>query len=57
VSVRLVSELTDGADRAQFERMQKDAEIFRRVSRSYALHLRETNVTQMLRQDLAAGNP
>jgi hypothetical protein len=27
------------------------------VSRSYTLHLRETNVAEMLRQDLSAGRP
>jgi hypothetical protein len=54
---RLLDELSDSADRAQFERIQKDVDVFRRVARSYALHLRETNVAQMLRQDMAAGRP
>jgi hypothetical protein len=40
-----------------FEQIQKDGDYFRRVARSYALHLRETNVAQMLREDLAAGRP
>lgn len=39
------------------KRTQQDVDTFRRVSRSYALHLRETNVAQMLRQDLTAGRP
>jgi hypothetical protein len=45
------------ADRAEFERIQTDLDHFRRVARSYALHLRETNVAQMLTQDLEAGRP
>jgi hypothetical protein len=39
------------------QKIQGDVDIFRRVARSYALHLRETNVAQMLRQDLEAGRP
>src|SRR5579872_3520659 len=31
--------------------------VWRHVARSYALHLRETSVSQMLRQDLTAGRP
>jgi hypothetical protein len=44
-------------NRGQFDDIEKDVDTFRHVARSYALHLRETNVTQMLRQDLAAGRP
>jgi hypothetical protein len=54
---RLESELGRSEDRKQFEDIQKDVDVFRRVSRSYELHLRETNIAQMLRQDLAAGRP
>lgn len=54
---RLMTELTLEADRNQFQLIQQDVAVFRRVARSYALHLRETNVAQMLRQDLAAGRP
>ncbi|MBI4167078.1 MAG: hypothetical protein HY508_15235 [Acidobacteria bacterium] len=57
LSKRLLDELPNSSDRAQFEQIQKDIDVFRRVARSYALHLRETNVAQMLRQDLAAGRP
>ena len=57
LSKRLLEELPTPGDRAQFAQIQKDVDKFRRVSRSYALHLRETNVAQMLRQDLAAGRP
>jgi hypothetical protein len=54
---RLKGELTNRGDKAEFEQIQTGIDLFRRVSRSYALHLRETNVAQMLRQDLAAGRP
>ena len=57
LSKRILDGLLDTSDRAQFAQIQKDVDKFRRVSRSYALHLRETNVAQMLRQDLAAGRP
>jgi hypothetical protein len=57
ISERLQTELTNSDDRLQFERIQSDVDRFRRVSRSYALHLRETNVAQMLRQDLGANRP
>lgn len=55
LGARIIAELPDSRDKAQFQQIQTDADIFRRVSRSYALHLRETNIAQMLRQDLAAG--
>ena len=54
---RLLTKLADAADRSLFQQIRKDADVFRRVSRSYALHLRETNIAQMLRQDLTAGRP
>ena len=54
---RLKGELTTAPDKAEFEQIQTGIDLFGRVSRSYALHLRETNVAQMLRQDLAAGRP
>jgi hypothetical protein len=57
LSVRLLGKLPTQSDRAQFQAIQKSVDVFRRVSRSYALHLRETNVAQMLRQDLDAGRP
>jgi hypothetical protein len=57
IGARIIAELPDSRDKAQFQQIQNDADIFRRVSRSYALHLRETNIAQMLRQDLAAGRP
>jgi hypothetical protein len=53
----LLSALATPAQRSEFERVQHDVEVFRRISRSYALHLRETNVAQLLRQDLTAGRP
>ncbi len=57
LSERLISELPTPADVAYFQRIQHDVDVFRHVSFSYALHLRETNVAQMLRQDLKNGRP
>jgi len=57
LGARIIAELPDSHDKAQFQQIQTDVDVFRRVSRSYALHLRETNIAQMLRQDLAAGRP
>lgn len=54
---RLLQELANEEDRNQFLNIQKNIDIFRHVARSYALHLRETNIAQMLRQDLSAGRP
>jgi hypothetical protein len=54
---RLLPKLSDSRNRTEFERIQKDADYFRRIALSYALHLRETNVAQMLRQDLDEGRP
>jgi hypothetical protein len=55
MGARILAELSNSRDQALFQQIQDDVDIFRRVSRSYALHLRETNIAQMLRQDLAAG--
>lgn len=57
LSTRLLGKLPTPGDRAQFQAIQKSVDVFRRVARSYALHLRETNVAQMLRQDVEAGRP
>jgi hypothetical protein len=57
IGERLVHKLPEREDRDQFTQIQHDIDIIERVSRSYALHLRETNVAQMLRQDLEAGRP
>jgi hypothetical protein len=57
LGARIIAELPDARDKAQFQQIQGDLDVFRRVSRSYALHLRETNIAQMLRQDLAASRP
>jgi hypothetical protein len=45
------------ADQSLFLAYQSNIETLRRIVRSYALHLRETNVAQMLRQDLEASRP
>ena len=57
IGARILAELSNSRDKAQFQQIEDDVDIFRRVARSFALHLRETNVAQMLRQDLAAGRP
>jgi hypothetical protein len=57
LSSRLLGKLSTPGDRAQFQAIQKSVDVFRRVARSFALHLRETNVAQMLRQDVEAGRP
>jgi hypothetical protein len=57
LSALLLKSLPTAVDVMQFSRIQKDVNVFRHVARSYALHTRETNVAQMLRQDLAAGRP
>lgn len=45
------------AAKTYFASVEHDVDVMRRVARSYALHLRETNVAVMLRADLAAGRP
>lgn len=50
-------ERSSGADRAMFEALAKDVDHFRRVATSYALHLRETVVARILREDFAARRP
>jgi hypothetical protein len=57
LAAHLLKELPTPADRAQFEQIDKDVDTVRHIVRSYALHLRETNVAEMLRQDLAAVRP
>jgi hypothetical protein len=57
IAQRIAGGLLNAQDRTQFELIQHDVDTFRRVSRSYALHLRESNVAKMLRQDLIAGRP
>jgi hypothetical protein len=47
-------ESTSGADRGMFERLSTDLDHFRRVATSYALHLRETQLAKILREDLDA---
>jgi hypothetical protein len=48
---------SNGTDRETFQTLQKDLDHFQRVATSYALHLRETNVAMMLRNDATAGRP
>jgi hypothetical protein len=53
----LAAGLPDEPDRAYFARLADDADGFTRVARSFALHLRETNVAWLLRGDLEKGRP
>jgi hypothetical protein len=44
-------------DAGEFAQTSKDIDTFLRVARSFALHIRESLVTQMLRQDLEQKRP
>jgi hypothetical protein len=57
IADRLQGDLANIDDRTLFARIQNDVDFFRQVTRSYALHIRETNVATLLRMDLAAGRP
>jgi len=52
-----LQKLQASADKKFFTQILTDTEKFRAVCRSYALHLRETNVAMLLRQDLQANRP
>jgi hypothetical protein len=53
-----IIDLLDSAEeKAFFTVVQRDADSFRRVSLSYALHLRETNIAQQLRRNLELKKP
>lgn len=53
----LATSAPEEVDRESFAQLVDHLDRFRRVAVSYALHLRETNVAQLLREDLAAGKP
>jgi DNA mismatch repair ATPase MutL len=53
----LIATLQDQRDQKMFQDVAGDLEQLKRVAKSYALHLRETNVAMLLRQDLEAGRP
>jgi hypothetical protein len=55
--IYILEVIESAADRDQFLQIEADVDSFIRIARSYALHLRQTNVAQMLRQDLAANRP
>jgi hypothetical protein len=57
IGTEIVDLLTSPEEKAYFELVQHDADIYRRVSLSYALHLRETNIAVQLRQNIALGKP
>jgi hypothetical protein len=49
--------LQTAQDQVMFRSIEHDVDRFRRVTRSYALHIRETNIAFLLRQDLQSGRP
>ena len=57
IGKEIPSLLTTSEEKAYFEIVQRDTDTYRRVSLSYALHLRETNIAQQLRHDIALGKP
>lgn len=57
IGTEIIDKVSSPAEKMFFSDIQRDADYFRRVSLSYALHLRETNIAQQLRQDRALGKP
>ena len=57
VGNQILSLVSDPAHKELFIQIQHDADYFRRVCLSYALHIRETNIAQQLRSDIELGKP
>jgi hypothetical protein len=57
LSRTLEKSVTDPADQKMFATVSKDIDTFDRVARSFALHIGETLVARMLREDLDAKRP
>ncbi|MDE3150511.1 MAG: hypothetical protein KGL37_13660 [Acidobacteriota bacterium] len=57
VGREVISLVTSDEEKTFFSNIQRDADYFRRVSLSYALHIRETNIALQLRQDIAWNRP
>jgi hypothetical protein len=53
----IINLLSSPEEKAFFRDIQQDADYYRRVGLSYALHIRETNIAQQLRRDLALRKP
>jgi hypothetical protein len=53
----IIAQLTSATEKAFFAGIQHDADYFRRVCVSYAVHIRETNIAQQLRRNLALNKP
>ena len=53
----IIDLLESAEEKAFFTVVQHDADTFQRVSLSYALHLRETNIAQQLRRNLELKKP
>ena len=57
VGDRILSLMSESEEKELFKQIQKDADYYRRVCMSYALHIRETNIAQQLRADIKLGKP
>jgi hypothetical protein len=57
LSIEIASLRTDPSDKKLFEGIARDTAHVAGVARSYALHLRETNVAMLLRRDIENKRP
>jgi hypothetical protein len=57
VGEKILTKISSPEQKSYFEATQKDITYFHRMSINYALHLRETNVAEMLRSNIQAGQP
>ena len=57
IGSEIISKISSPDEKTFFMNIQRDADYFRRVSLSYALHIRETNIAQQLRRNLTLGKP
>lgn len=57
ISRTLVPQIKDPVYKVMLKKAMADVEKWRRVVKSYALHLRETNVAMLLRTDLETSQP
>ncbi len=53
----IIGKVSDPKQKEYFEAVQRNAEYWRRITLSYAFHLRETNIAELLRIDIRAGKP
>ena len=57
IGKQVIDLVSSDDEKTFFSNIQRDADYFRRVSVSYAAHIRETNIAQQLRQDIAWNRP